>query len=153
MCYWKQWRPPRTNIRNLVRLGVNLDMAIKTRSVARAIGVCHRHRPCATRCPTIGWSNRDLFRSHNSGVTVLRFAEPPAAEPHIRWCGEGCQRWRPLPDFGVHSSHCNGSYLVLNRGSKHNGVEGPGAWADPIPCWNAKKSSGSERRLISSKRV
>jgi RNA-directed DNA polymerase len=29
MCYWKQWRHPRTKIRNLRRLGVNLDMAIK----------------------------------------------------------------------------------------------------------------------------
>ncbi len=29
MCYWKQWRYPRTKVRNLVRLGVNLDMAIK----------------------------------------------------------------------------------------------------------------------------
>lgn len=29
MCYWKQWRRPRTKVHNLVRLGVNLDMAIK----------------------------------------------------------------------------------------------------------------------------
>ncbi len=29
MCYWKQWRYPRTKVRNLVRLGVNLDFAIK----------------------------------------------------------------------------------------------------------------------------
>ena len=29
MCYWKQWRYARTKVRNLVQLGVNLDMAIK----------------------------------------------------------------------------------------------------------------------------
>ncbi len=29
MCFWKQWRYPRTKVKNLVRLGVNLDMAIK----------------------------------------------------------------------------------------------------------------------------
>ncbi len=29
MCYWKQWRRPRTKVRNIVRLGVSLDMAIK----------------------------------------------------------------------------------------------------------------------------
>ncbi len=29
MCYWKQWRRPRTKVRNLVRLGVDLDFAIK----------------------------------------------------------------------------------------------------------------------------
>jgi hypothetical protein len=29
MCYWKQWRYPRTKVRKLVALGVGLDMAIK----------------------------------------------------------------------------------------------------------------------------
>ena len=29
MCYWKQWRYARTKVRNLVQLGVGLDMAIK----------------------------------------------------------------------------------------------------------------------------
>ena len=29
MCYWKQWRLPRTKVKNLVALGVSLDMAIK----------------------------------------------------------------------------------------------------------------------------
>ena len=29
MCYWKQWRRPRTKVRNLVALGVDLDLAIK----------------------------------------------------------------------------------------------------------------------------
>ena len=29
MCYWKQWRHPRTKVRNLRRMGVDLDMAIK----------------------------------------------------------------------------------------------------------------------------
>ena len=27
MCYWKQWRHPRTKVQHLVRLGVNRDMA------------------------------------------------------------------------------------------------------------------------------
>ena len=29
MCYWKQWRYPRTKVKQLVALGVTLDMAIK----------------------------------------------------------------------------------------------------------------------------
>jgi RNA-directed DNA polymerase len=29
MCYWKQWRHPRTKISNLMRLGVNRELAIK----------------------------------------------------------------------------------------------------------------------------
>ncbi|MBB3063641.1 hypothetical protein FHS09_004505 [Microbulbifer rhizosphaerae] len=28
MCFWKQWRLPRTKVRNLIRLGVSLDEAI-----------------------------------------------------------------------------------------------------------------------------
>ena len=28
-CYWKQWRLPRTKLKNLVALGVSLDMALK----------------------------------------------------------------------------------------------------------------------------
>jgi hypothetical protein len=29
MCYWKQWRYPRTKIKYLVALGVTLEMAVK----------------------------------------------------------------------------------------------------------------------------
>jgi RNA-directed DNA polymerase len=29
MCHWKQWRYPRTKVRRLTKLGVDLDMAIK----------------------------------------------------------------------------------------------------------------------------
>lgn len=29
MCYWKQWRHPRTKVKNLVALGVSLDLAIQ----------------------------------------------------------------------------------------------------------------------------
>ena len=32
-------------------------------------------------------------------ATLNNFAEPPGADPHARWCGEGGQRWPPLPDF------------------------------------------------------
>jgi RNA-directed DNA polymerase len=28
MCYWKMWRRPRTKVRNLLKLGVPLEMAI-----------------------------------------------------------------------------------------------------------------------------
>ena len=28
MCFWKQWRRPRTKVRNLLKLGISLDEAI-----------------------------------------------------------------------------------------------------------------------------
>lgn len=35
-------------------------------------------------------------------MTLTNFVEPPGADPHARWCGEGGQKWPPLPDlFGV----------------------------------------------------
>ena len=34
------------------------------------------------------------------GRNLLRFAEPPDADPHVRWCGEGGPQGSPLPDFG-----------------------------------------------------
>ena len=48
MCYWKQWRYPRTKVRNLVRLGVNLDLAIKhaisrKKLLADVTYTCHTH--------------------------------------------------------------------------------------------------------------
>ena len=61
-------------------------------SVVKAIGGCPRPLPCAMRCPTTGWSNKDCSRSNNSGATLLRFEEPPSANPHARWCGEGGQQ-------------------------------------------------------------
>ena len=69
-------------------------------SVAKGIGGCPRHLRRAMRCPTTGWSNRDRVRSNNSGATSLLFVEPPGADRHARWCAEGRQQCRLLPDFG-----------------------------------------------------
>ena len=33
------------------------------------------------------------------GTRLKSFVEPPSAEPHARWCGEGGQQWPSLPDF------------------------------------------------------
>lgn len=40
MCYWKQWRWPRTKIKNLLALGVSLKLAIQhvVESTRRRIG-------------------------------------------------------------------------------------------------------------------
>ncbi len=32
-----------------------------------------------------------LDASNSSGARLLRFAEPPSADPHARWCGEGAR--------------------------------------------------------------
>ncbi len=30
---------------------------------------------------------------------MLHFIEPPDADPHVRWCGEGHRKRWPLPDY------------------------------------------------------
>jgi hypothetical protein len=101
MCYWKQWRRPRTKVRNLVRLGVSLDMAIKHAISRKSYWRLSRTPVMRYAMPNKWLEQWDYFRSNNSGATSLRFEEPPDAAPHVRWCGEGHQQWWPLPDFGV----------------------------------------------------
>ena len=33
--------------------------------------------------------------------SLLLFAEPPSADPHARWCGEGARQRAPLPDLNA----------------------------------------------------
>ena len=40
-----------------------------------------------------------LSQRETQEQSVLRFTEPPDAVPHVRWCGEGGQRWPSLPDY------------------------------------------------------
>jgi hypothetical protein len=35
MCYWKQWRRPRTRVRNLIELGVPADLAVSCGASSR----------------------------------------------------------------------------------------------------------------------
>ena len=41
----------------------------------------------------------NLLSRRYSRSGLKSFVEPPYADPHVRWCGEGGQRWLPLPDF------------------------------------------------------
>ena len=57
MCYWKQWRRPRTRIRNLIRLGSRKKDAILT-GISRK-GFWHLARTLATQS---GMTNKWLGR-------------------------------------------------------------------------------------------
>jgi hypothetical protein len=93
MCFWKQWRRARTKVKHLVRLGVSLDMAIKHALPRKSYWRLSRTRAMRFAMPNKGSTNsQDFFRSNSSGATLLRFEEPPDADPHGRWCGEGGQR-------------------------------------------------------------
>ncbi|MGQ0657550.1 MAG: hypothetical protein ACT4NU_05550 [Chromatiales bacterium] len=51
-CYWKQWRWPRTKIRHLVALGMNLKAAIKV-----AVSSKGPYRMSRTRVTQVAMSN------------------------------------------------------------------------------------------------
>ncbi|WP_423221939.1 group II intron maturase-specific domain-containing protein [Ideonella margarita] len=54
MCYWKQWRWPRTKIRHFLAQGVSLKTAIQHGVSTRAIGIWREPRRCSKGCPMRG---------------------------------------------------------------------------------------------------
>jgi RNA-directed DNA polymerase len=72
MCYLKQWRKPRTRIRNLIRLGVSTKLAI-------FIGLSSKgyYRLAKTKAVQLGINNEWL-----KAQGLVSVNEPPGAEPH-----------------------------------------------------------------------
>jgi len=106
MCYWKQWRYVRTKVRNLLALGTSKRQAIMTGLSSKSYW--HLSRTLATQTGmTNDWlksqgliSVRDLWmKVHGYACErrVLPSCEPPSADPHARWCGEGGLNTRPYP--------------------------------------------------------
>lgn len=48
-----------------------------------------------------GWNNRVSSASRTTGGDALQSGEPPFADPHVRWCGEGELITPPLPDSTI----------------------------------------------------
>ena len=65
MCYWKQWRHPRTEVRKLMELGVPKDFAVITGSSSKAYWHLFEtaslvsHMLPMLECPMIGLKSRD----------------------------------------------------------------------------------------------
>ena len=102
MCYWKQWRYPRTKVKKLVALGVSLDMAIK-HAVSRKKYWRMSRTPALRYAMTNKWprATRLVIIKAGSGTSRLLFTESPSADPHARWCGGCRQQWRRLPDCSM----------------------------------------------------
>ena|GEM_PF-3399746 len=54
MCYWKQWRWPRTKILHLLDLGVSLKTAIQHGVSSKSYWPWRELRRCSRHCPTRG---------------------------------------------------------------------------------------------------
>jgi RNA-directed DNA polymerase len=106
MCYWKQGRRGRTKVRHLLALGTGKRQAILTALSSK--GYWHLSKTLATQSGmTNAWlqrqgliSVRDLWlqaHGYACNCRVRRGREPPSADPHARWCGEGGLNTRPYP--------------------------------------------------------
>jgi len=86
MCYWKQWRYPRTKVKKLVALGVRLDMAIK-HAISRKKYWRMSRTPAMRYAMTNKWprATRLTVIKAGSGTSQLLFTEPPSADPHARF--------------------------------------------------------------------
>ena len=88
MAYWRQWRKPRTKVRNLMKLGVHVQAAV-------ACGITSKGpwRSAKTLGINQALSNERLKKA---GLVSLRdgcikftmLNETPCAEPHAGCCGD-----------------------------------------------------------------
>lgn len=103
MCYWKQWRWPRTKIKNMLALGVSLKSAIQHgcssnsywqmsrtpgdqpghyQRVVTGAGFAQRERPVVQGARLHGTEEK-----RESFVERADLVVPPTADPHGGWCG------------------------------------------------------------------
>ena len=83
----------------LMRLGVILDWAIKHAISRKGYWRMSRTMPaaCGLAEQMAGATRTSLLKA-TLVPSLLLFAEPPSADPHARWCGEGARQRAPLPD-------------------------------------------------------
>ena len=87
MCYWRQWRKPRTKVRALLKCGVNERLAISCGITSKG-----SWRSAKTKGINLAINNEFLAQQ---GLVSLREiwtlfitgSEPPCAEPYAGWCG------------------------------------------------------------------
>ena len=85
---WKQWKRKRTRFRELRKRGVGTDLAAKT------AGSPHGPwRIANSPALTIALPNACFAQLGLPSMVVRSYhsAEPPYADPHVRWCGRLCQ--------------------------------------------------------------
>jgi hypothetical protein len=108
MCYWKQWRLPRTKVRHLLALGVERRSAIATALSGKSYW--HLSRCLVTPVGmTVEWlkrqgllSIRELWmttQGYVCGFACAAVREPPGADPHAVVVWGGWARNPPLPDW------------------------------------------------------
>jgi RNA-directed DNA polymerase len=105
-CYWKRWRHVRTRIRNLLAMNVPRRQAIRHGKSRK--GPWHMAKTIASG---VGMTNAWLAEQGvlslktRMGQSLLIYVEPPYADPHVRWCGEGGQQCQIRPGLPYPISH------------------------------------------------
>jgi RNA-directed DNA polymerase len=84
---WKQWKRGRTRFRELCKRGIRQDLAAQTAGSPQG-----PWRLAQSPALTIALSNAyfaQLGASTHGRALLASSAEPPYADPHVRWCGRG----------------------------------------------------------------
>jgi hypothetical protein len=83
MCYWKPWRRPRTKVRNLVRLGVDLEFAIKH-------AISRKGYWRMSRTPAMRFAMPDKWLAQQGLLSPAQLRRNLAPLWGTAWCGPAC---------------------------------------------------------------
>ena len=96
---WKQWKHGRTRYAELRKRDIGRDLAAKTAGSAHGPWHLANSRALSFALPNAYFDSLGLPRLIVTDPSQL--AEPPDADPHVRWCGRGARVTAPpMPIFG-----------------------------------------------------
>jgi hypothetical protein len=122
---WKQWKRGKVRFAELRKRGVGKDLAAQTAGSAHGpwrLAESARPSFCAAQC---------LLRlARDSEIDcrpIAQPAEPPDADPHVRWCALGFRNGAISPDDGRHLPR-NGEGVMWRRWQRSGLATGCGGW-------------------------
>jgi len=90
LCLWRQWRRVRTRYRELRKVGTRIGRHVGSRAVDTDPGTSRDGPWVGISEPHFGSSR--VWRVWRSSIAAFgQLGEPPDADPHVRWCGEGAR--------------------------------------------------------------
>ena len=113
MCYWKQWRYPRTRVRHLVQLGVDLPMAIKHAISRKRYWRMSRTPAIALRdAQQVAGATRASLAKATLGAACSSSWNRLARSRMLSWCGGWAGQPARLPDLSGLIVHVDGREML-----------------------------------------
>lgn len=90
MAYWRQWRKPRTKVRNLMKRGVQVLAAVACGTTSKGPWRSSKSPALTKRCRMLILNPRVYTNFAMGGSSFTILSETPCADPHAGCCGS----WR-----------------------------------------------------------